>query len=74
MGAADLQRASARAWSIVQLMQGSREAVVNYMTPLGLHHLMATSHHYGPGLWVSELARPEVEPILPPCRQRWHRL
>ena len=49
--------------SIVQLMQGSREAVVNYMTPLGLHHLMATSHHYGPGLWVSELARPEWNPV-----------
>jgi alpha-glucuronidase len=49
--------------SIVQMMQGSREAVVNYMTPLGLHHLMATSHHYGPGLWVSELARPEWNPV-----------
>jgi alpha-glucuronidase len=22
------------------------------MTPLGLHHLMARSHHYGPGPWV----------------------
>ena len=32
------------------------------MTPLGLHHLMATSHHYGAGLGVSELARPGVEP------------
>lgn len=32
----------------------SREAVVDYMTPLGLHHLMAVSHHYGPGPWVSE--------------------
>jgi alpha-glucuronidase len=25
---------------------------VNYMTPLGLAHLMARSHHYGPGPWV----------------------
>jgi alpha-glucuronidase len=37
----------------VDMMMGSREAVVNYMTPLGLHHLMARSHHYGPGPWVS---------------------
>ncbi|HEY0504772.1 MAG TPA: alpha-glucuronidase family glycosyl hydrolase [Lysobacter sp.] len=38
--------------SIVGLMMGSREAVVDYMTPLGLHHLMGRSHHYGPGPWV----------------------
>lgn len=35
-----------------ELMMRSREAVVDYMTPLGLHHLMARSHHYGPGPWV----------------------
>ena len=23
------------------------------MTPLGLHHLMARGHHYGPGPWVT---------------------
>ncbi len=34
------------------MMIKSREAVVNYMTPLGLHHLMARDHHYGPGPWV----------------------
>ena len=34
-------------------MLGSREAVVDYMTPLGLHHLMARGHHYGPGPWVA---------------------
>ncbi len=38
---------------VVQMMLGSREAVVDYMTPLGLHHLMARGHHYGPGPWVS---------------------
>jgi len=48
--------------AIARLMMGSREAVVNYMTPLGLHHLMATGHHYGPGPWVSDLARPEWNP------------
>ncbi len=35
------------------MMMSSREAAVNYMTPLGLHHLMARGHHYGPGPWVS---------------------
>ncbi len=48
--------------AILPMMMGSREAVVDYMTPLGLHHLMATGHHYGPGLWVSDLARPEWNP------------
>lgn len=35
------------------MMHTSREAPVNYMTPLGLHHIMARSHHYGPGPWVT---------------------
>jgi alpha-glucuronidase len=35
------------------MMIESREAVVNYMTPLGLHHIMARNHHYGPGPWVT---------------------
>jgi alpha-glucuronidase len=43
-------------------MMGSREAVVDYMTPLGLAHLMDTGHHYGPGPWVSDLKRPEWNP------------
>lgn len=34
-------------------MLSSRQAAVDYMTPLGLHHLMARGHHYGPGPWVS---------------------
>jgi alpha-glucuronidase len=37
-----------------KIMLESREAVVDYMTPLGLHHLMAEGHHYGPGPWLSE--------------------
>jgi alpha-glucuronidase len=48
---------------IVTMMMGSREAAVNYMTPLGLTHIMATGHHYGPGPWVSDLARPEWNPV-----------
>jgi alpha-glucuronidase len=45
------------------MMTASREAVVDYMTPLGLTHVMATGHHYGPGPWVSDLARPEWNPV-----------
>ena len=36
---------------VVDMMMGSREAVVNYMTPLGLEMIMAHSHHMGPGPW-----------------------
>jgi alpha-glucuronidase len=48
---------------IVRMMMESREAVVDYMTPLGLGHLMATGHHYGPGPWIADLARPEWNPV-----------
>ncbi len=40
----------------------SRETVARYMTPLGLAHLMATGHHYGPAPWVCDLERPEWNP------------
>jgi alpha-glucuronidase len=49
--------------TVVPMMIASREAVVDYMTPLGLHHLMATGHHYGPGPWVDDLPRPEQNPV-----------
>jgi len=38
---------------VVAMMMSSREAAVDYMTPLGLHHQMARNSHYGPGPWVS---------------------
>jgi alpha-glucuronidase len=47
--------------NIVHLMMVSREAVVNYMTPLGLAHIMATGHHYGPGPWA-KLPRADQTP------------
>ncbi|RNI29154.1 alpha-glucuronidase family glycosyl hydrolase [Rufibacter latericius] len=43
--------------TVRQMMMGSREAVVNYMTPMGLHHLMGWSHHYGPGPWIKDKPR-----------------
>ena len=47
----------------VAMMQGSREAVVDYMTPLGLAHQMSTSGHYGPAPWIADLKRPEWNPV-----------
>lgn len=37
--------------SMTQVMMESREAVVDYMMPLGLHHIFAWGHHYGPEPW-----------------------
>lgn len=47
---------------VTAMMMASREAVVDYMTPLGLNHLMATGHHYGPGPWVDDLPRADWNP------------
>ncbi len=47
---------------VVDMMMASRETMVDYMTPLGLGHQMATDSHYGPGPWVCTLARPEWNP------------
>ena len=46
-----------------KIMLSSREILVNYMNPIGLHHIMATGHHYGPGPWVNNLSRPEWNPV-----------
>jgi alpha-glucuronidase len=48
---------------VVELMMRSREALVNYMTPLGLVHIMGTDHHYGPAPWVNDLSRAEWNPF-----------
>lgn len=36
---------------VKQMMLDSREAAVNYMMPLGFHHIMSANEHYGPGPW-----------------------
>jgi alpha-glucuronidase len=36
---------------LTSLMIESHEALVDYMTPLGLHHIMWPGHHYGPAPW-----------------------
>ncbi|RHW17569.1 alpha-glucuronidase [Sphingomonas gilva] len=48
--------------AITGMMLRSHQAVVDYMTPLGLNHLMATGHHYGPGPWVDDLPRRDWNP------------
>ncbi|KYF53504.1 hypothetical protein BE08_37300 [Sorangium cellulosum] len=48
---------------VVQMMMSSHQAVVDYMTPLGLVHIMGTDHHYGPAPWVNDLSRAEWNPF-----------
>ncbi len=43
--------------TVNRMLLGSRETLVNYSMPLGLHHIMAEGHHYGPGPWVDKLGR-----------------
>lgn len=48
---------------MTEVMMQSREAVVDYMMPLGLHHIFAWGHHYGPEPWCEiEGARPDWLP------------
>jgi alpha-glucuronidase len=49
--------------NVTEMMGNSREAVVDYMMPLGLHHLFAWGHHYGPEPWCAiPGARPDWMP------------
>lgn len=49
--------------SLTDMLLGSREAVVDYMMPLGLHHIFAFGHHYGPEPWCDVPgARPDWLP------------
>jgi alpha-glucuronidase len=48
---------------VKKMMLSSREILVSYMNPIGLHHIMATGHHYGPGPWVSNLQRADWNPV-----------
>jgi alpha-glucuronidase len=48
---------------IVGMMMASHQAVVDYMTPLGLHHLMGRGHHYGPMPWDAGGPRADWTPV-----------
>ena len=45
--------------AIKTMMLGSWEACINYMTPLGLHHMMREHHHYGPDPGFNAAPRPD---------------
>jgi alpha-glucuronidase len=47
---------------IVAMMMGSREAVVDYMTPLGLTHQFQNDHHSGPAPWSCGFSEPSWNP------------
>ena len=48
---------------VLEMMLTSREAAVDYMMPLGFHHLFAWTHHYGPEPWCEiPGARPDWLP------------
>lgn len=44
---------------VKQIMLASREAGVNYRSPLGLTHLYSQGDHYGPAPWTANLERPD---------------
>ena len=48
---------------VLDMMMGSREAAVDYMTPLGLLHLMGPGHHYGPAPWDASESRADWRPV-----------
>jgi alpha-glucuronidase len=48
---------------ITRIMLESHEAAVDYMTPLGLHHLMWGGHHYGPAPWWNTESSPVWNPV-----------
>ncbi len=39
--------------AVEKIMLDSREACVDYMMPLGIHHIFAGGHHYGPEPWYT---------------------
>ena len=48
---------------VKKMMMESREAAVNFMMPLGLHHIMSANGHYGPGpWWAPKGMRPDWTP------------
>ncbi|MGH9836259.1 MAG: alpha-glucuronidase family glycosyl hydrolase [Blastocatellia bacterium] len=47
---------------LTRVMLESHEAVVDYMTPLGLHHIMWGGHHYGPAPWWDSEKRADWNP------------
>jgi alpha-glucuronidase len=55
-------RALSAVATIKKIMLESHQAVVDYMTPLGLHHQMWGGHHYGPAPWWNTFSRDDWNP------------
>jgi alpha-glucuronidase len=49
--------------TLKEMMLASREITVDYMTPLGLHHIMGYGHHFGPAPWYDKASRADWNPI-----------
>jgi alpha-glucuronidase len=49
--------------TVKSMMMSSHETLVNYMTPLGLNHIMGNGHHYGPSPWSANLPRADWNPV-----------
>jgi alpha-glucuronidase len=47
---------------VKKIMLSSHDALVNYMTPLGLNHIMGYGHHYGPAPWWDKAPRADWNP------------
>ncbi|PJJ66539.1 alpha-glucuronidase [Chryseobacterium geocarposphaerae] len=49
---------------VKEIMLTSRETSIDYMMPLGLHHIFAGGHHYGPEPWGDyKGGRPDWSPV-----------
>jgi len=48
---------------ITRILLESYQALVDYMTPLGLHHIMWGKTHYGPAPWWNTESREDWNPI-----------
>jgi alpha-glucuronidase len=57
-----LSNDSAVTATVPGMMMASREAVVSYMTPLGLSSMTAAGTHYGPAPWIKD-GRPDWTPV-----------
>ncbi len=44
---------------IKNVLMGSLPTYIKYTYPLGLHHMMGESHHYGPQPWLEKSGRPD---------------
>jgi len=49
--------------TVTEMMLSSREITVDYMTPMGLHHIMGYGHHYGPAPWFDKGSRADWNPV-----------